>query len=127
MNKIIAPVALLSAVLAAALTMKTSAQAAPKPSSPEFFTARVAPILQANCAECHQGSHHRGGLSMNNKESLLKGGEDGPVIVPGHPEQSLLVKLIRQTDLSKHQKPMPPKGKLSDDDIHTIEQWIRAL
>ena len=56
----------------------------------------------------------------------MKGGHDGVVLVPGHPEQSLLVKLIRHEGPADDPMPMPPKSKLSDADIATIEQWIRA-
>lgn len=91
-----------------------------------FYTSHVAPILQANCLRCHGGMNHRGGLSMNSRESLLKGGESGPVIVPGHPEQSLLIHLVHQEGLKQDQKPMPPRGKLSPAEISTLEEWIRA-
>jgi cytochrome c551/c552 len=56
----------------------------------------------------------------------MHGGKDGSVIVPGHPEQSLLVTLIRHEGPAKDPKPMPPKSKLSDADIATITEWIRA-
>ena len=56
----------------------------------------------------------------------LKGGHDGQVIVPGHPEQSLLVKLIRHEGPANDPMPMPPKSKFSDADIATVEQWVKA-
>ncbi len=96
------------------------------PASPVFYTTRVQPVLQNNCYRCHAGLNHRGGLVMNTRAGLLKGGHDGPVLVPGHPEQSLLVKLIRHEGPPNDPMPMPPKGKLSDADIATIEQWVRA-
>jgi mono/diheme cytochrome c family protein len=104
------------------------AQAAqqPAPDSVDFYTTRVQPILSANCYRCHAGLNHRGGLSMATRDSFLKGGHDGAVIVPGHPEQSLLVKLIRHEGPANDPMPMPPKGKLSDDDIATITQWIQG-
>jgi hypothetical protein len=55
----------------------------------------------------------------------MRGGKDGAVIVPGHPEQSLLVELIRHEGPANDPKPMPPKGRLSDADIATITEWIR--
>ena len=94
--------------------------------SPAFYTARVQPILQGNCYRCHAGLNHRGGLRMDTPVALLRGGKDGPVLIPGNPEQSLLVKLIRHQGPASDPMPMPPKSKLSDADIATIEQWVRA-
>lgn len=101
--------------------------AAPDPAAnPAFYTSRVQPIFQANCFRCHAGMNHRGGLMLGSRAGLMKGGHDGVVIVPGHPEQSLLVKLIRHEGPPNDPMPMPPKSKLSDADIATIEQWVRA-
>jgi cytochrome c len=94
--------------------------------NPAFYTSRVQPILQANCYRCHAGLNHRGGLQLDSKAGMTKGGHDGAVIVPGHPEQSLLVKLIRHEGPPNDPMPMPPKSKLSDADIATVEQWVRA-
>ena len=58
---------------------------------------------------------------------MLKGGMDGAVIVPGDPSKSLMVKLIRHEGPKDDPMPMPPKGpKISDADISTITEWIRA-
>lgn len=71
--------------------------------------------------------NHRGGLSMQTQAGLRKGGHSGPAIVPGDPEKSLLVRLIRHEGPADHPMPMPNKGdKLSAADIATIEQWIKA-
>ncbi|HLI78094.1 MAG TPA: c-type cytochrome domain-containing protein [Acidobacteriaceae bacterium] len=91
-----------------------------------FYTDHVQPIFQANCYRCHAGLNHRGGLVLDSPAGILKGGHDGAVIVPGHPEQSLLVKLIRHEGPPNDPMPMPPKGKLSDADIATVEQWVRT-
>jgi mono/diheme cytochrome c family protein len=107
--------------------MQTAAAATPQNAgSAEFYTAHVLPIFQENCFRCHAGLNHRGGLSMATQAALRKGGKDGPVLVPGHPEQSLLVKLIRHEGPADDPMPMPPKSKLSDADISTIEQWVKA-
>ena len=94
--------------------------------STEFYTAHVQPIFQANCFRCHAGLNHRGGLVLDSRAGMLKGGHDGAAIVPWHPEQSLLVKLIRHEGPPDDPMPMPPKSKLSDADIRTVEQWVRA-
>lgn len=95
----------------------------PAEASPQFYTEHVQPILEQNCYRCHAGMNHRGGLVLDSREGLMHGGKDGTVVVPGHPEQSLLVKLIRHEG---SEKPMPPKGTLSDADVAAITEWIRA-
>ena len=71
--------------------------------------------------------NHKGGLSLQTKPSTLKGGRDGVVIVPGDPANSMLVKLIRHEGPADDPKPMPPKEpKISDANIATIEQWVKA-
>ena len=98
----------------------------PDAASPQFYTEHVQPILQSNCYRCHAGLNHRGGLQLDTRAALMHGGEDGAVIIPGHPEQSLLVKLIRHEGPAEDPKPMPPRGKLSDADIAAVTEWIRA-
>jgi len=93
---------------------------------PQFYTQKVQPIFASNCYRCHGGMNHRGGLSLSTRATILRGGKDGVVIVPGDPERSLLVKLIRHQGPANDPRPMPPKAKLSDADIATVERWIRA-
>jgi cytochrome c553 len=94
---------------------------------PAFYTEKVRPILVTNCGKCHLDMNHKGGLSMNTKASLMKGGRDGVVIVPGDPANSLLVRLINHNGPPDNPMPMPDKApKLSDADIAVIEQWVKA-
>ena len=97
-------------------------------SQPEFFTSRVQPIFQANCYRCHGGMNHRGGLSMETRAGMLKGGHDGTVLVPGEPAKSLLVRLMRHEGPADDPMPMPPapRAKVSDADIATVERWVKA-
>jgi len=123
--------ALLGTLAAAAVLVTPSthvaAQAAPAPNTPEFYTTKVKPIFDANCARCHSGMNHRGGLNIDTRAGLLKGGHDGAVIVPGDGKNSLLVKLIRHEGPANDPMPMPPKrDKLSDADIATVTAWIDA-
>lgn len=93
----------------------------------KFYTEKVVPVFQANCYRCHGGMNHRGGFTMDTKAGMAKGGHDGAVIVPGSPEKSLLVKLIRHEGPANDPMPMPPhKDKISDADIATVEQWVKA-
>ncbi|HEV2577596.1 MAG TPA: c-type cytochrome domain-containing protein [Acidobacteriaceae bacterium] len=109
-----------------ARSSKAVGNSSPVEATPEYYTEHVQPILQANCYRCHAGLNHRGGLHLDTREGLMHGGKDGSVIVPGHPEQSLLVTLIRHEGPANDPKPMPPKSKLTDADIATITEWIRA-
>jgi mono/diheme cytochrome c family protein len=100
--------------------------AGPDPSSVAFYTQKVQPIFTANCYRCHGGMNHRGGLQMDTQAGLLRGGHDGPVLVPGYPQLSLLVKLIRHEGPANDPMPMPPRGKISDADIATVTAWVQA-
>ena len=87
----------------------------------EFFETRVRPVLAENCFACHT-STKLGGLEMISRSALIKGGNSGPAIQPGHPERSLLLKAVKHT----HERlKMPPQGKLTDEQIGNISAWIR--
>jgi mono/diheme cytochrome c family protein len=97
------------------------------PSKPEFYTARVKPILTANCGNCHLNHNRRGGFNLDTREALLRGGKDGSVLVPGDPANSLLVKLIRHEGPADNPMDMPPhKPKIPDVDIAVITAWVKA-
>lgn len=120
-------VGLLALSLVRAVSASHAAPAAwPAARTPDLYTDRVQPIFQAECYRCHAGLNHRGGFQMDTQAGLMKGGHDGPAIVPGHPEQSLLVRLIRHEGPLDDPRPMPLKSKLVDADIAAIETWIRA-
>jgi mono/diheme cytochrome c family protein len=104
----------------------STAQTAPDPGTVDYYQQRVKPIFDANCMRCHGGMNHRGGLNMDTRAGLLKGGHDGSVLVPGNPEQSLLIKLIRHEGPANDPMPMPPRGKISDADIATVTAWVKA-
>lgn len=97
------------------------------PASPEFYTGHVRPIFEKYCFRCHAGMNHRGGLSMATRAALMKGGKTGPDIVPGDPDASLMMKLVRHQGTATDPEDMPSKSaRLADADIATIERWIRA-
>ena len=87
------------------------------------FSRDIAPIIAANCGRCHI-ANHRSGYNQTTFEGLLKGGKTGNDIVPGKPEESLLIARIkRDTDAGA---PMPPgQAQLSQAAIDKIEQWVR--
>ena len=91
------------------------------------YDTAVRPVLRRECYRCHAGLNHKGDFDLDTRDRLLKGGKHMPVspaVVPGHPEKSLLVHLIRQQNLGPDEKPMPEKGKLADSEIAAIEKWI---
>jgi mono/diheme cytochrome c family protein len=91
------------------------------PSLEEFFESKVRPILVGHCLECHGAEKSKGSLRLDARAAMLKGGEAGPVIVPGKPAESALIEAIGyHGDVQ-----MPPKGKLKDDEIAALTEWVK--
>src|SRR6185436_311744 len=83
------------------------------------------PVLADNCYKCHsaQAEKVKGGLKLDTRADVLKGGDTGPALVPGNLEKSLLIKAIRYTD---EELKMPPKDKkLSAEQIADLEAWVK--
>lgn len=117
------------AVVAGAVSFSSYVPAASAQSADTaaFYTEKVRPILLRNCGKCHFNMNHKGGLAMDTKAMLMKGGRDGVVVVPGNPEKSALLKLMKHQGPPENPRPMPPKSpKMSDADIAVVEQWIKA-
>jgi hypothetical protein len=87
----------------------------------EFFESRIRPLLAKNCFSCHT-STRMGGLEMASRESLLKGGNSGPALVPRRPEESLLIRAVRHT----HERlKMPLGGKLEPAEVADLAAWVK--
>lgn len=88
----------------------------------EWFEKQIRPVLVQHCYECHStaSNKQRGGLLLDTREGLRKGGDSGPALVPGKPAQSLLLKAVRHEGELK----MPPKGKLPAAVLADLERWI---
>ena len=85
------------------------------------FEKDIRPILKAHCFDCHgEGEKLKGGLDLRLRRLILQGGDDGPVIVPGKPDQSLLFKLVHSGEMPKREK------KLTRDQVALIKQWIAS-
>jgi hypothetical protein len=113
-------------VLAAgALLPVRSIRAADAPQSSEnieFFEKKIRPLLANNCYNCHSANTNaKGGLRVDDRNGILLGGDDGAVIVLGHPEESRLIKAVSYTDPKLK---MPPKGQLSPDQVADLAKWI---
>ena len=86
------------------------------------FCEKVKPLLETRCVTCHYADDARGGLRLDSREALLKGGENGPAITLKQPEKSLLLQAVMHTKKSLQ---MPPKEKLDAREIAILERWIR--
>ncbi|QVL33209.1 DUF1549 domain-containing protein [Telmatocola sphagniphila] len=90
----------------------------------DFFESKIRPILIDTCFRCHGGIKTSGGLRLDSREALLKGGDSGPALVIGKPEESLLIRAIRrQADISA----MPPEKEkaLKSEQIAYFEKWVK--
>ena len=86
------------------------------------FAHQVVPVLKERCAKCHMGDAKKGSFSMNTRESLLKGSENGEVVEPGKAEGSVLLEALLSDDKTER---MPPKGdRLKEEQVALLRDWI---
>ncbi len=88
----------------------------------ETFERRIRPLLSEHCYPCHSSSRNKkhGGLQLDTAQSVKLGGDSGALLVPGKPDESLLISAVRhEGDIQ-----MPPKGKLSDPEIRILTDWV---
>ncbi|MCX6854253.1 MAG: hypothetical protein NTV80_05040, partial [Verrucomicrobia bacterium] len=90
----------------------------------DFFEKKVRPILVQRCYECHseESGKKKGGLAVDARDSLLMGGDNGPALVAGHPDKSLLIEAIRYQNRDMQ---MPPKSALPAAEKKTLEEWVK--
>jgi mono/diheme cytochrome c family protein len=88
----------------------------------DLFETKVRPVLASNCYDCHT-DQRMGGLRVDSREALLKGGRSGPAIVPGDADNSLLIQAIRQTS---EKLKMPKGGHLRPEEIDALAEWVKA-
>ena len=89
-----------------------------------FYAQHIHPIWDANCLSCHGESKVKGGLRLDAYNLLMEGGRDGPVIVPGKPEKSLLFTRITLPPSDKKFMPAEGKPPLKPEEIAWIKAWI---
>ncbi len=93
----------------------------------QFFETNIRPILVEKCYDCHsqKAEKIKGGLLLDTREGIRKGGDDGPAVVPGDLTKSLLISAIRYEDEDTAMPPKKKGGKLSDQVIANFETWIK--
>jgi len=104
----------------------SAALAEPSPEGVAFFEQKIRPVLIASCFECHSAEAKakgklKGGLFLDTRAALLTGGDEGPALVPGKADESLLIKAMRWSREDLH---MPPKSKLPPEVIADFEKWV---
>src|SRR5262245_58652387 len=88
----------------------------------QFYTNQVKPLLVAKCLQCHAQTA-MGGLRLDSRETLMKGGNSGPALSGGPASNSLLIQVVTHT----HAKiKMPPGGRLSDAEVAILRQWVES-
>src|SRR3989442_5310854 len=114
----------LSALTLGGLALAGPKEAATDQKGIEFFEKRIRPLLAEKCYSCHNAAKKitQGGLALDSPSGIRKGGGRGPAIVPGDPDKSLLIRVIRYTGDVK----MPPVGKLTEKEIAVLADWVRA-
>ena len=111
---------LLMAAIFQAAALIAGTQPDKHPDAPSF-ESNIFPIFQGKCLVCHGDSVKQNGLDLRNMDAVLKGGESGPSIVPGSPEESLLYKKVTSGS-------MPLGGnKLDTQEIDLIKRWIEGV
>ena len=113
-------VSLVFLVCAAGLWAKTPSK---KSHSKAPSYATVQPIIQSKCAGCHNDTQHPEDVNLSSYEKLMKSGEHGSIVIPGHPEKSHLVLYINGQKQPRMPFKQPP---LSNKDISLISAWIKA-
>ncbi|MEP6668640.1 MAG: PSD1 and planctomycete cytochrome C domain-containing protein [Chthoniobacter sp.] len=114
---------LLAITLAACASRGALLATPPSAEQTDFFEKQVRPLLTERCYECHSAEKKtKGGLALDTRESTLKGGDTGPALVAGDPEKSLLIEAVRY---GNHDLQMPPKRRLSDTEVKTLETWVK--
>jgi hypothetical protein len=106
--------------LVAAWPEPASAAEKPTPEQEKFFESQIRPLLAQHCFKCHGAEKQKGSLRLDSRGHLLAGGESGPAIEPGKPDESLLIEAVRYQSFE-----MPPSGPLAEKEIQALETWIK--
>lgn len=112
---------LLRATVLAVAVLSAGSSSQAQQQGTDFFEAKIRPVLAEHCYGCHSAKKQKAGLVLDTRDGVRTGGDSGPAVVAGKPDESLLIKAVRYTDPDLR---MPPKGKLSDAVIADLEKWV---
>ena len=111
--------------LAFALHVSSASGAAPTDEAKiAFFEKTIRPILIQRCYECHsvESGKGKGGLLIDSREAILKGGDSGPALVAGNPDKSHIIESVRYKNQDLQ---MPPKGAMPAAEVKALEEWVQ--
>jgi hypothetical protein len=100
----------------------TCAQAADATGDSDFFEKRIRPLFEDRCVDCHGPEKQKGDLRLDSRVGWTRGGESGAVILPGKPDDSLLITAVRYWDKSLQ---MPPKHALEAHEVNDLIDWVK--
>ncbi len=108
-------------ILLAVASVAFAAEPGTPEAAGEFFEAKIRPLLVSRCYACHTDTA-TAGLRLDSRAALLKGGKSGPAIVPGKPDDSLLIQAVAH----RHARlKMPPNGQLEAQEVANLAQWVK--
>lgn len=90
------------------------------PEQVRFFEMKIRPLLHDQCVTCHSNDKMTSGLSLESRQAILAGGNRGPIVHPGKPDQSKLIEVVEYQGALK----MPPTGKLKSEQIEDLKRWV---
>jgi uncharacterized membrane protein/mono/diheme cytochrome c family protein len=96
------------------------------PANAAYYAVHVAPLLSRSCVSCHRQEKHKGGLRMDTYARLMLGGEDGPVVVPGNPKSSDIIRRLLLPPGDDDSMPSDGDKPLTPEEVQMIEHWIAA-
>ena len=105
----------------ALLLSSACASAADSANDIEFFEKQIRPLFVEKCQKCHGATKREGGLSLTGRKQVVQGGDSGRAIVPGKPDDSLMIKAVEYRSELK----MPPNGKLTGRQIARLRDWVQ--
>jgi len=115
------PILLASLFLGLVARIATAEGTPPTEEQARFFERKVRPVLAEHCSKCHGPQKQKAGLRLDSRAAILTGGETGPAVVAGKPEESLLVAAIRHGEDGPK---MPPSQKLPAEVVNDLTRWV---
>ncbi len=118
------PRSLLPALLLVILSLShvLAEEKAPTPEQTRFFESKVRPVLVEQCIKCHGPDKQKAGLRLDSREAVETGGDSGPIVVAGKPDESLLIQALRYEEDGPK---MPPSKRLPAEQVEVLTQWVQ--